>query len=155
MSHRATLALAVVLAMIAATALAAPAAARPAEDRLEKLARAKINALRAKNGLRPMRKSVSLTRSAARYARYMLRTGYFGHLSTIRAPRRYRTLGEIILLHRGRRGRPRIAVKYWARSSGHRAVILSSRFRSIGIGKASGYFQGRNVTLWVSHVGRR
>ena len=155
MRYRATLTLAVVLAMLAVMFPAAPAGARPSEDRLEKLARAKINALRARNGLRPLRVSKGLSRSAARYARYMLRTGYFGHLSTIRAPRRYRSLGEIILLHRGRRGRPRIAVKYWARSSGHRYVMLSAKYRSIGVGKASGFFQGHNVTLWVAHVGRR
>ena len=85
----------------------------------------------------------------------MLRSGYFGHQSTIRAPRRYRTLGEIILLHRGLHGQPRTAVKHWAQSSGHRDVMLSSRFGSIGVGKASGRFQGHNVTLWVSHVGRK
>jgi len=85
----------------------------------------------------------------------MLRSGYFGHLSTIRGPGRYRSLGEIILLHPGLHGRPRVAVRYWARSSGHRSVMLSSRFRSIGVGKASGRFRGRRVTLWVSHLGRR
>ncbi len=155
MSHRATLTLAVVLAMLAVTVPAAPADARPAEDRLEKLARAKINALRAQNGVRPVRISRGLTRSAAAYARYMLRDGYFGHQSTIRAPGRYRSLAEIILLHRGLHGRPRIAVKYWGRSSGHRYVMLRSKYRAIGVGKASGFFQGHNVTLWVAHFGRR
>ncbi len=155
MSYRATLMLASVLAMLAIVVPAAPADARPANDRLERLARAKINALRARNGVPPLRTSRTLTRSAASYARYMLRTGYFGHLSTIRASRRYRSLGEIILLHRGLHGRPRIAVKYWAKSPGHRYVMLTPKYRSIGIGKASGFFQGHNVTLWVSHVGRR
>ncbi len=154
MSYRATPTLAVVLAMLAVTVPVAPADARPADDRLEKLAHAKVNALRARNGLRPVRTSRGLTRSAASYARYMLRTGYFGHLSTIRGPGRYRSLAEIILLHRGRHGRPRIAVKYWARSPGHRYVMLSSKYRSIGVGKASGFFQGHNVTLWVAHFGR-
>lgn len=141
--------------MLMLVVAAAPASARPVEDRLERKARAKINALRASQGLSALRLSRPLARSAAAYARYMLRTGYFGHLSTIRAPRRYRRLGEIILSHRGRHGRPRIAVKYWARSPGHRYVMLSSRFRAIGVGKASGRFRGREVTLWVSHVGRR
>ena len=158
MRHRATLTLAVVLAMLAALAVlvpAAPAQARPAEDRLERLARAKINALRAQNGVRPLRISRGLTRSAASYARYMMRSGYFGHRSTIHAPRRYRSLGEIILLHRGLHPKPRVAVKNWARSSGHRYVMLSPKFGSVGVGKASGHFQGHRVTLWVSHVGRK
>ncbi len=155
MSYRATLTLAIVLAMLAVLVPAASAEARPTEDRLERLARAKINALRAQNGIRPLRISRGLTRSAASYARYMMRSGYFGHQSTIRAPRRYRSVGEIILLHRGLHPRPRIAVKYWARSSGHRYVMLSRKFGSVGVGKASGRFQGRRVTLWVSHMGRQ
>jgi len=154
MSKRATLTLAV-LASLAVLAPAQPAAARKGEDRLEKLARAKINALRAQSGVRPLRFSRGLARSAGAYARYMLRSGYFGHLSTIRAPRRYRSLGEIILLHRGLHGRPRTAVRYWSRSSGHRYVMLNPRFASVGVGKTSGHFQGHDVTLWVAHVGRR
>ena len=43
----------------------------------------------------------------------------------------------------------------WARSSGHRYVIANPLFGSIGVGKASGRFQGRNVTIWVAHVGRK
>ena len=155
MNHRATLTLAVVLAMLAMLVPAASAGAAPGEDRLEQLARAKINALRAQHGIRPMRVSRTLTRSASSYARYMLRSGYFGHASTIRGPRSYRSLGEIILLHRGLHGQPRTAVKYWSRSSGHRAVMLSSKYSLVGVGKASGFFQGHNVTLWVGHVGRR
>ena len=155
MSYRATVTLAVLAAMLAAMIPATSAAARPSEDRLEKLGRAKINALRAQNGVRPLLISRGLSRSAASYARYMLRSGYFGHQATISAPRRYRSLGEIILLHRGLHPRPRIAVKYWARSPGHREVMLSPKYRSVGVGKVSGFFQGHNVTLWVSHVGRR
>ena len=155
MSHRATLTLAAVAAMFALLVPATPAGAAAGEDRLEQAARAKINALRAQNGIRPLRVSRTLTRSASSYAKYMLRSGYFGHQSTIRGPRRYRSLGEIILLHRGLHGQPGTAVKYWSRSSGHRAVMLSSKYSLVGVGKASGYFQGHNVTLWVGHVGRR
>jgi len=155
MSHRAILTLAILFAMLVTLIPAASAGAAPSEDRLESLARAKLNALRAQNGLRPLHVSRGLTRSAASYARRMLSSGYFGHQATISGPRRYRSLGEIILLHRGLRGRPRIAVKYWARSPGHRYVMLSPKYRSIGVGKASGFFQGHNVTLWVAHVGRR
>ena len=155
MTHRATLTLAVVLALLATLVPVASAEAARGENRLERLARAKINALRAQNGVRPLRASRSLTRSASSYAKYMLRSGYFGHLSTIRGPRRYRSLGEIILLHRGLHGQPRTVVKYWSRSSGHRAVMLSPKYSLVGMGKASGFFQGHNVTLWVGHVGRR
>jgi len=85
----------------------------------------------------------------------MLRREYFGHLSRIRGSRRFGSLGEIILLHRGTHGRPRLAVRNWARSPGHRSLMLGSRYRRIGVGKASGSLGGRRVTTWVVHVGRR
>ncbi len=85
----------------------------------------------------------------------MLHSGYFGHRSTIRASGRYRSLGEVILKHPGRHGRPRVAVSHWAHSSAHRYILLSSRYRQVGVGKASGWFRGRRVTIWVAHVGRR
>jgi uncharacterized protein YkwD len=177
MNLRATLPLAVVLAIflsvpaVSAGALpaedplqqvtqvlsvpAASAKARPSEGRLEQKARAKINAARARNGVRRLRMSRALTRSAGNYARWMLRSGYFGHQSSIWAPRRYRSLGEIILIHPGRHGRPGVAVRHWAQSSAHRYIMLSSRYGLVGVGKASGRFRGRRATVWVAHVGRR
>ena len=124
-------------------------------DRLQEQAQARINALRARSGLPALRRSENLTRSASAYARYMLRNDYFGHLPRIRASRRFSSVGEIILLHRGARGQPRLAVSGWAGSPGHRSVMLSSRYHRIGVGKASGSFRGRRVTTWVVHVGRR
>lgn len=147
------------LAMILAAFMlvqAPPALARPhGKERLQRLAHERINALRSDDRARRLRRSRGLTRSASAYARYMLRNRYFGHLSTIRAPRRYRALGEIILMHRGGHGRPRVAVNRWARSSGHRYVMLSRRYRQLGVGKASGRFGGHRVTIWVAHFGRR
>ncbi len=128
---------------------------RPAKQRLQEIASARINGLRARHGLAPLRLSPSLARSAGAYARYMLRSGYFGHLPTIRASRHFRSLGELILRHPGGHGRPRVTVRAWADSPGHRYVMLSSRYRRIGIGKASGRLGGHPVTIWVAHVGRR
>jgi len=161
MSFRAVLAmtLAVVLAMTLAASMlfqAAPASARPAgKERLQRVAQERINALRSDNRVRRVRRARGLTRSASAYARYMLRRGYFGHLSTIRAPRRYRSLGEIILMHRGGHGRPRLTVNNWAGSPGHRYVMLTEKYRDVGVGKASGWFEGHQVTIWVAHFGRR
>ncbi len=145
------------LSLLAVTVLAdlSPAEAKPGRDSVERLAHERINAMRASHGMRRLRHSPGLARSASRYAAFMLRRGYFGHLSSIRAPHRYRALGEILLMHRGRRGKPRVAVRRWARSPAHRSVMLNPTFRQVGIGKASGRYGGRQVTMWVAHLGRR
>ena len=148
-------ALVTVLAVSTAALFGVPSAHARGEKRLEKVAQKQINILRAQNGLRRLRRSPSLTRSAEAYAGYMLRNGYFGHLSTIQASRRYRSLGEVILKHRGLYGRPKVAVNRWARSAAHRYLLLSGNYRQVGIAKASGRLGGRRVTIWVAHVGRR
>jgi len=148
-------ALAIVLA-VSVLAPASPAAAgNGGNDRLQKVAHERINTLRAENGVPKVRRSRSLTRSASAYAGYMLRSGYFGHLPRIQASGSYRALGEVILKHPGRHVRPRAAVNSWARSGAHRFVLLGRRYRQIGVGKASGWFRGRRVTIWVAHVGRK
>lgn len=152
MRYRALLAVALALSMLIP---AASAGARPTEHRLQQIAYARINALRVRSGVPPLALSRSLDRSAQGYARYMLGKGFFGHLATIRASSRFRSLGEIILMHRGGHGRPRVAVGLWSRSPGHRSILLSSRYRGIGIGKVSGHLGGHRVTIWVAHVGRR
>jgi uncharacterized protein YkwD len=153
MRNRATLASVLALSLCAQAADAGTASAK---DRLQRIAQQKINALRAETGAPKLHRTRTLNRSASSYARYMLRRSYFGHLPRIRASTsEYRSLGEIILMHRGGHGRPRVAVRNWARSPGHRSVMLSPTYRRVGIGKASGTFDGHRVTIWVAHVGRR
>lgn len=148
-------ALAIAVAMPALAQAPPAAASKQRSDRLERIAKAEINGMRAQARLPALKQSRTLTRSASNYAAYMLRRSYFGHLSTIRASRRYRSLGEIILMHRGGHGRPRVAVKYWGRSSAHRAIMLSGKYGLVGVGKSSGWYDGHRVTMWVAHVGRR
>jgi len=149
-------ALAIVLA-VSVLAPASPAVAgnRGKDRRLQKVAHERINTLRAENGVRKLRRSRSLSRSASAYAGHMLRSGFFGHRPRIQASASYRVLGEVILKHQGRHGRPRAAVNSWARSGGHRSVLLGQRYRQIGVGKASGWFRGYPVTIWVAHIGRK
>ncbi len=153
MRYRSALALAVGLSV--ALPAGSPASARSGGDRLENIAVKRINGMRMHNGLRRMRRSRTLNASASAYASYMMSRGYFGHLATIQASRRYRSLGEIILMHRGTHGRPRVAVRSWADSPGHRQVMLSPKYGLMGVGKASGWFEGHRTTIWVAHVGRR
>jgi uncharacterized protein YkwD len=115
----------------------------------------KVNAFRQKNGLPRVHLSHSLAHSARSYSRHMMRSGYFGHANSIHASRRFRTLGEIIEIHRGARARPSIAFRDWLNSPAHRSVILMRQFRFAGAGHASGRFHGRRSSIWTMQFGRR
>ena len=115
----------------------------------------KVNAYRAAHGVRKVRFSRSLSHSASSYSRYMMRSGYFGHASRIHASRRFRSLGEIIEIHRGMRAGVRTAFRAWVHSPPHRSVMLMSQFKLAGAGFASGRFNGHRDTIWTMHFGRR
>jgi uncharacterized protein YkwD len=115
----------------------------------------RVNAVRAHHGLKPLRLARSLSNSAGRYSQTMMNRDYFGHSSRIHASRRYRSLGEIIEIHRGKRLRIGLALRQWMNSPSHRSVILSSHFRFAGAGVTQGGFRGRGATIWVMHFGRR
>ena len=142
--------------LLAAAALAAPAAAsahpvrRPADLMVEL-----INERRAQAGLRQLQVSASLTRSAGDYATWMMRADYFGHVGQIRAPNAFGRLGEVLERHRGLRHRARYAFRRWMRSPAHRAVLMSSGFRYIGVARVRGRYRGRRTTMWVGHLGAR
>lgn len=112
-----------------------------------------VNLARARRGLEPLQPSTSLRRSATRYAAWMLRADYFGHLPGIRASRRYHRLGEALAMHKGRRAIVGGTLKQWLASPAHRALILSHRFRYFGAGRSRGRFHGRAATTWVLHFG--
>jgi uncharacterized protein YkwD len=115
----------------------------------------KVNAYRAAHGVRKVHFSRSLSRSASSYSHYMMRSGYFGHASRIHASRRFRTLGEIIEIHRGLRAGVRTAFQAWVHSPPHRSVMLMSQFKFAGAGFVSGSFNGHKDTIWTMHFGRR
>jgi uncharacterized protein YkwD len=145
------LVLCAVTACLIVPAMPAAQAAASAEDQMV----AKINSYRAKHGLPGVRKSKSLTRSSERYSWKMMRNGYFGHAGRIQASSSYRRLGEILAYTSGVRPRTGDAFRMWLNSGGHRAVIMDRGFRYVGVGAASGRFQGRKATLWTAHFGAR
>jgi uncharacterized protein YkwD len=110
-----------------------------------------INRARAKHGAPALRHNASLSRSARRYARHLLRTGNFGHAGRIRADGRFTHLGELLARHRGRKPRRSRTVRGWLLSPWHRPVLLGNQFRLVGVGRA----QGRRRTIWVVHLGAR
>jgi uncharacterized protein YkwD len=112
-----------------------------------------LNRARARRGLPPLRASASLRRSATRYAVWMLKADYFGHQARIRASRRYHRLGEALAMHSGRRALIGSTVRQWLASPAHRRLVLSHRFRYLGVGHSRGRFRGPSATAWVLHFG--
>ena len=116
---------------------------------------AAVNEVRAQHGLPALAGSTTLHQSARRYAEWMLRADYFGHLSRIRASSRFSMLGETLAWHSGHRPRVASTVRRWLKSPPHRAVILSGKFRYAGAGTRADRFRGRRTRTWVMHFGAR
>ncbi len=145
------MALCAVLACGAVLAVPSQAAADGKQQRMLQA----LNAVRAQHGLAAFHGSASLHRSASAYARWMLRSEYFGHLSRIRASGRFARLGEALAWHSDRRARVSRTVRGWMNSPPHRALILHPGFRWVGAGMARGRLQGYRATAWVLHFGGR
>jgi uncharacterized protein YkwD len=114
---------------------------------------ATVNRARARRGRRPLRGAGGLYWSAQRYAAWMLRRDYFGHLARLRVGGHFRRTGEALAMHTGRRARVRHTVRLWLHSPAHRALLLSRSFRALGAGHAVGVYRGRRATTWVLHFG--
>jgi uncharacterized protein YkwD len=112
-----------------------------------------INYVRAKAGLRPLRRSRRLVRSSASRAHYLMRQDFFEHPSYLRVPSFYR-VGEVLELHGGRRPRTTRTLRLWGGSPGHRAIIMSSRYRWVGAARAVGRYRGARATIWVVRFGK-
>jgi len=117
-------------------------------DRAERGVVRAINRQRGRYGLRRVRIARSLNRAADYHSREMLYGNYFAHVSHDGSPmenrvRRFassRRVGETLAMLGGRCRRHLAGrvVRMWMNSSGHRAILLSSRFRRVGVGKRSG-----------------
>jgi len=112
-----------------------------------------INKVRAKYGLRHLKESRRLVRSSAARAELMMHQDFFAHPAQLRVPT-FDRVGEILELHGGHRPRMRRTIRLWLRSSGHRAVLLSSRYRWIGAARAVGLYGGGPATIWVVRFGK-
>jgi uncharacterized protein YkwD len=130
------------------------ASAMPAQTGKRTIVRATlctINAERGRHGLAPLRLNRRLSAAAAAHAGDMAARNYFSHdsldgvsfLDRIRragyldGAKSY-TVGENLAWGSRERSAPRMITKMWMNSPGHRANILRSAFREIGIGVAYG-----------------
>jgi uncharacterized protein YkwD len=151
-----------VLAFVAGLLCAAPSAlaeqacaaanATPANATKREIFRAtlcELNRERAHHGLRSLKVNKRLSRAARRHARDMARRNYFSHdtlgggsfVDRIRAEGYLKGAHSWVVgenLGWGSRGfsRPRVIMRMWMNSPGHRANILNAAFREIGIGVA-------------------
>lgn len=99
-----------------------------------------VNEIRAENGLQPLTANWELSRVARYKSQDMLDKGYFAHNSpTYGTPFQmikafglsFRTAGENIAKGYAT---PQAVVNGWMNSSGHRANILNSSYKQIGVG---------------------
>jgi uncharacterized protein YkwD len=110
-----------------------------------------VNQERTARGLKPLAANRRLAKAAGGHARDMVARNYFSHdtqgggdfVDRIRkagyvAPRAFPSLGEDLAWGSGTLGSPRAIVKGWMDSPGHRANILSRKFREAGLGVAIG-----------------
>ena len=135
--------------------LLCPSAAAGSGADAEAQAIESLNRIRAANGLASLRPSSSLAGTASAYARYMLRNDFFGHQARIPVASRFRTAGETLAWHSGWNAGPRRTVRQWMASPPHRAVLMSSAFRQVGMGMELGRMGGQATTMWVAHFGHR
>jgi uncharacterized protein YkwD len=151
---RTALTLAVVLATAITTAPAVPAEA--SLNGFEREVIEGINAARAQQGMGPVRAHRGLSRAADVHSRDMLRADFFDHPSSdgtsfeqrVRRFARARMVGETIASLRQRQGGAGTVVQMWLESPPHRAIVLESRFRRIGIARRFGTLGGaRNAVV--------
>ncbi len=129
-----------------------------------------INHARTSRGMAAVRVADPLDRAALSHSRDMIARDYFSHSSlagaSVAARARgagYSTsgcsswaVGEVLALGSSYKGRPESIFKGWMQSSSHRQVILSSRWRDVGIGCARGGYRGYSgVVMYTVDFGRR
>jgi len=169
----------VVLLVLAAAAglaaVSASASSRRAETSLVALDRqllAAVNRFRLEHGLRPLRESAGLERSARQHSFEMGRDGYFGHGSADgtafwrRIERYYGSRGDSYwsvgenLLWAAPGVSAARALRMWIASPEHLRNLLAPKWREIGISAvhvvhAPGVFHGLTVTIVTTDFGVR
>jgi uncharacterized protein YkwD len=127
-----------------------------------------INEVRVEHGLAPLRSSRGLHRAAQRHSSDMVERDYFSHTSPTGSTLYHRILtsgfvvwgnwsaGEDLAWGTGTYSTPRATVRMWLASPEHRAILLSSHYKLIGIGRSTGSFLGyAGAVVWTADFGHR
>jgi uncharacterized protein YkwD len=158
---------ALVAACLVAWLTITPAPAQAGKARMDARERAvvrSINRQRAHHGLAHVRASVPLARAADYHSWEMLDADYFAHESRdggsfadrIRRFANHRAVGETLAMMGGcgRKTAHRV-VRMWMNSPGHRAILLSTSFKRVGLGKRIGDLSGSRRCLVTADFGSR
>jgi uncharacterized protein YkwD len=127
-----------------------------------------INQVRTEHGLVPLRASHGLHCAAQRHSADMIARDYFSHTSPLGSTLYHRIMtsgfvywgqwwaGEDLAWGTGTYGTPRATLKMWMASPEHRSILLSPRYRLIGLGRATGSFLGNSgAVVWTADFGHR
>ena len=139
----------VTVVALLATVVTAPAADASSRhpSRVESTTLRLINQAREAKGLKPVRLDRRLWRAARHHTRDMIRRHYFAHGATSDRLARYvhsGVIGETLAWGSGTYASPASTVNSWLHSPPHRRVLLARDLRFVGIGRATGRFQGNS-----------
>lgn len=112
-----------------------------------------VNATRVSHGLQPLHFDADLGCAARSHTLEMLHANVFDHgdfSGRMSAFHLHGTLGENLAWGSGPYGRAQTIVQMWLASPDHRANLLRPGFRRIGLGIASGAFQGQAGAIVVT-----
>ncbi|MFZ2500971.1 MAG: CAP domain-containing protein, partial [Minisyncoccia bacterium] len=118
------------------------------------------NADRISAGVAPLSENTLLDQAAQMKAEDMLAKGYFAHLSPEGYPfthwidmvgYHYRNFGENLSMSSSMTNED--VNNGWMSSVGHRANILNTEFTEIGVGVATGEYQGQQMTFVAQEFG--
>jgi uncharacterized protein YkwD len=127
-----------------------------------------VNQQRTSRGLAAVKANVALVKAARAHSAEMVHRHYFSHNSyngESFAARLVRfgygrmgysswAVGECIAYGQGLLGTPQAIVRAWMRSAAHRAIILTPRFRAVGVGVHSGTYVG-GASFFTLDFGQR
>jgi uncharacterized protein YkwD len=159
-----TLAASCLLATLFATPVITTADAKPRVDNRERAIVRAINRQRAKHGLSNLKSSHRLARAADFHSWEMLDADYFAHESRdggsfadrVRRYANHRAIGETLAMLGGcGRKAARKVVRMWMNSPGHRAILLSSSYRKVGLGRRTGDLHGSRACVVTADFGSR
>jgi uncharacterized protein YkwD len=110
-----------------------------------------FNEQRAAHGLAPLRADPKLSEVAAAHSADMLQSGYFAHDDAhgtwdarIRRSVTRSEVGEILSFGSGEYATPAGMVKSWMQSPEHRSIILTADLHRVGLGVATGHYDGQD-----------
>jgi uncharacterized protein YkwD len=154
--------------IILAAALFAVAATQPgiadaSSTPPRKLLLKRINHARVRYGLAPVSSNRALHVAAMRHTSDMIGRDYFAHTSPTGSTMTDRILrtgyvsgyswvaGETLAWGWGSQAGPRATVRAWLHSPEHRAILLSGKYRTIGIARSCGRFLGYSgACVWTA-----